>query len=122
MLVHNRGSAFEHYLIQYVINHSDLLPAFSFLFQALSPANVFYRWCLLILGNEESFSSYSLTPFQFTIQGPFFIPPPPYEEKRQKRKRALDKEEELIRKKREQEQKDEEMAVKRRKEQGYVNY
>ena len=121
LLVHNRGSAFEQYLIQHIINHPDLLPAFNFLLQTLSPANVFYRWCLLVLGNEETFSSYSLTPFQFTTQGPFFIPPPPYEEKRQERKKALDKEDERIRRKREQEQKEEEMAVKRRKEQGYVD-
>lgn len=81
ILVHNRGSAFESYLVQYVSNHSELISPFSFLLQSQTPSNLYYRWCVLILGNNESFHEYSLMPFQFVVGGPFFLPPPLYSER-----------------------------------------
>ena len=80
ILVHNRGSAFESYLMQYINSHSELIPSFGFL-HSLTPQNIYYRWCILVLGNNESFNDYSLLPFQFVVGGPFFLPPPLYSEK-----------------------------------------
>ena len=118
MLVHNRGSAFERYLIQRIPSLGPQQEIFSFLTQQYTSENLFYRWCLLVLGNEETFASYSLLPFQFVVNGKYFIPPPPYEEKRHENKRKEEEEENTRRRKREREKEEEEMVAKRRKEQG----
>ena len=65
VLVHNRGFEFESMLKQRVPKTD---PNWSFLLMDGSPSNLYYRWCLLVLGNNETFSSYSLLPFSYGDQ------------------------------------------------------
>lgn len=122
VLVHNRGFEFELMLKQRVPKTD---PNWSFLLMDGSPNNIFYRWCLLVLGNNETFSSYSLLPFSFFANDAWYLPPPVYDERAEKQ-RLDSKMESLNRLKRLNEDKDEneneegERPAKRRKmEDGY---
>ena len=52
----------------------------AFLLNEESEEHSYLRWCVLVLGNNERFSSYSLLPFQFTAGGDWYLPPPVYNE------------------------------------------
>lgn len=112
ILVHNRGFDFEAALKQRV---SKTDPNWSFLLMDGSPNNIYYRWCLLVLGNNETFSSYSLLPFSFFANDEWYLPPPVYDEQAEKQ-RLDSKMESLNRAKRLNEDKEEgERNEKRRK-------
>lgn len=109
VMVHNRGSAFEEALKARVAAHlaaqtvSTSQPSQSsqpshssqtnhpsqttttskwgFLLEEGSAANLFYRWCVLVLGSGEDFAAYSLLPFQFVQGGDWFVPPPAQDER-----------------------------------------
>lgn len=106
VMVHNRGSAFEEALKARVAAHlaAQVTPAsqpsqpspssqppqathttttskWGFLLEEGSTANLFYRWCVLVLGNGEDFAAYSLLPFQFVQGGDWFVPPPVQDER-----------------------------------------
>lgn len=53
----------------------------SFLLEEGSAPSLFYRWCVLVLGNGEDFTHYSLLPFQFLQNGQWFVPPPAQDER-----------------------------------------
>lgn len=53
---------------------------FGFLTSKSSQPGLYYRWCLLVLGNNETFTSHSLMPFQFIQNGSYYIPPPIYQQ------------------------------------------
>ena len=74
--IHNHGTAFERELVRRV--HSN--PKWEFLLKEGSDEHTYLRWCVLVLGNNERFSSYSLLPFQFTAGGDWYLPPPVYNE------------------------------------------
>ena len=82
-MVHNRGAAFEALLKQRVSKED---PNWVFLLAEGSPANIYYRWCLLVLGNNETFSQYSLLPFCFFVNDDWFLPPPVYDEANERRR------------------------------------
>ena len=83
VLVHNRGFEFESMLKQRVPKTD---PNWSFLLMDGSPSNLYYRWCLLVLGNNETFSSYSLLPFSFFANDAWYLPPPVYDEQSEKQR------------------------------------
>ena len=112
LMVHNRGFGFEVALKQQVPKTD---PNWSFLLMDGSPNNIYYRWCLLVLGNNETFSSYSLLPFSFFANDAWYLPPPVYDEQTEKL-RLDSKKESLNRLKRENEDPEEEKRPgKRRK-------
>lgn len=51
-------------------------PAFAFLFELGSPANMYYKWRVFSLLNGDSHVNWRVTPFQMFIGGPLVIPPP----------------------------------------------
>lgn len=75
--MHNRGYSFEMQLLDR-IQKEEKKEKWSFLLDSSSYEYLYYRWCLLVLGNHESFTHYSLLPFQFDENGDWFLPPPVY--------------------------------------------
>lgn len=61
--------------------HTTTTSKWSFLLEEGSTANLFYRWCVLVLGSGEDFAAYSLLPFQFVQGGDWFVPPPVQDER-----------------------------------------
>ena len=112
ILVHNRGSRFEEALLARLSSDPDA-NRFGFLVSKTSHPGLYYRWCLLVLGNNETFTSHSLMPFQFVQNGPYFIPPPIYQQAK-----PLKQEKPVVVEKRELVEK-EDSDSKRRKELGY---
>lgn len=82
IMVHNRGSRFEEQLKQRVLEKSPNDPRWEFLFHDTNEDNLYYRWCVLALGANESFASHSFLPFQFLEGGEWFVPPPVYDDRR----------------------------------------
>ena len=61
--------------------HTTTTSKWGFLLEEGNTANLFYRWCVLVLGNGEDFAAYSLLPFQFVQGGDWFVPPPAQDER-----------------------------------------
>lgn len=72
--VHNRGTAFETQLMKRIDDSNK----WDFLLDSECNDHLYYKWCVLVLGNNESFSDYSLLPFQFVENSEWYLPPPIY--------------------------------------------
>lgn len=79
--VHNRGMAFETQLLRRVEHDGDS-EKWRFLLNEECEEHTYYKWCVLVLGNNETFSKYSFLPFQFMDDGDYYLPPPQYNEEK----------------------------------------
>ena len=77
--IHNRGISFERELFR-KIQKSSNPSKWAFLTDSECEDHLYYKWCVLVLGNNESFSQYSLLPFQFIENQSWYLPPPVFDE------------------------------------------